>query len=78
MYRPFPASTMASQGVIFGYGEAHLEPKKNGIRLGLSFSERQERNWAMLGVCWLKLGFQSLLEANLIYDLAAWRAAAKG
>ena len=30
----------------------------------------------MLGISWLKLAYRSLLEANPLYDLAAWGAAA--
>ena len=58
--------------------EGTLRPKKARIRRGLGFSEHQARNWVMLGICWLQLGFRSVLEANPLYDLAAWRAAAKG
>ena len=54
--------------------EPTWRPKKAGIRWGLGFSEHQGRHWAMLGLCWHKLGFRGHLDANPKENLASGKA----
>ena len=65
---------MASRLVQLRRGkEATLRPEKVGIWCGLGFAASKETNWPMLAVCWLKLGFRSLLEASSQQVLVAGR-----
>ena len=60
------------QGANLGLGKRPLAGQKK-LELGedyIGFSEHKGITWPMLGLCWLKLGFRSLLEATPQWHLA--------